>query len=160
MVNLPQDRKQITASELRTILRCIYFKHYLRWDRPFLDAEQFERREAYITALYNEQVGRIKDTDTFDTKGDDKRSGSINLLRSPPAIGPLLERVFGPKLPRLAMIILLVLGLEHLLGSVWLLIPFTLVAAAVYCLAEDTDASRKLFARIIVRMGVARPRSS
>src|SRR5581483_8653767 len=37
LVRMPNGRKTIKASEMRTLLRCIYFKHYLRWDRPFLD---------------------------------------------------------------------------------------------------------------------------
>src|SRR5260370_3218911 len=37
MVWLPDKKTKITSSERRTILRWIYFKHYLRWDRPCLD---------------------------------------------------------------------------------------------------------------------------
>ena len=40
MILLPEQRTVVTASEMRTILRCIYFKHYLRWDRPFLEPER------------------------------------------------------------------------------------------------------------------------
>lgn len=160
MVNLPGGQKEVSASELRTILRCIYFKHYLRWDRPFLNREQFEQRERYITALFNEQVARIDDQGTFGTRGDDRRSGALNILRTPPRIGPLVERVFGPKLPRIIVVMGLMLGLERLIGGVLKLIPFMLVSAALYCLAEDTEASRRLFSRLILRFGVIRQRSS
>ena len=42
MVNLPHGRTTVSASDLRTILRCIYYKHYLRWDRCFLNPKTFE----------------------------------------------------------------------------------------------------------------------
>ncbi len=82
----------------------------------------------------------------------------MNVLRRAPAVGPLVNRVFGPKLPRLIVVSALMFGLERALGSVWLLIPFTLIAAAAYCLAEDTDASRKLFSAIIGRLSIERHR--
>jgi|GEM_PF-4718812 len=158
MINLPDARTKVTSSELRTILRCLYFKHYLRWDRPFLEPERFQERERLIDQLYNQQVAQLHDHDHFGTSGDDKRSGLRNPLRIMPKLAPLLSQVFGPKLPRLAIVVALMFILERALGNVWLLIPFVLVTAAIYCLAEDTDASRKLFSAIIVRMSAVRPR--
>src|ERR1700693_3719840 len=51
MVRLPNKRTNISASEMRTVLRCIYFKHYLRWDRPFLAPDRFGERERLINDL-------------------------------------------------------------------------------------------------------------
>src|SRR5215467_2479558 len=59
MIRLPKGRKQITATEMRTVLRCIYFKHYLRWDRPFLEPERFRERERLINELYSSQIADI-----------------------------------------------------------------------------------------------------
>src|SRR5438094_914907 len=59
MIRLPDQRSQITGPEMRTVLRSIYFKHYLRWDRPFLDATRFGERERLINQLYSSQVEKI-----------------------------------------------------------------------------------------------------
>lgn len=160
MVRLPAARKQITASEMRTVLRCIYFKHYLRWDRPFLSPERFGERERLINELYSCQVAQISGSDTFGTSGDDKRSRLDRFLGFKPRISVLLDQIFSPKLPRLATVIALLLLAQHSLGNGWLLLPFVLSVAAVYCLAEDTDASRKLFLVVISRFRSLKPRSS
>jgi hypothetical protein len=160
MILLPEGRKNITSFTMRTILRCIYFKHYLRWDRPFLEPVRFEEREKLINQLYAQQVSQIDHRDTFGTSGDDKRSQQQRFSNRYPRIQALLERIFGPKLPRLVVIILLLLGIKWMLGSGWLLLPFIPAVAALYCLAEDTAASRKLFLVIISRFRLARPRSS
>jgi hypothetical protein len=160
MIRLPEGRKEINASEMRTILRCIYFKHYLRWDRPFLEPERFRERERLINELYSSQVGQIGGSDTFGTSGDDKRHRSDLFLRFKPRISVILDQIFSPKLPRLITVIGLLLLAQHTLGSVWLLLPFVLSVAAIYCLAEDTEASRKLFLAVISRFRSVRPRSS
>src|SRR6185436_15071221 len=67
MVRLPGKKSVIASSEMRTILRCIYFKHYLRWDRPFLEPERFSKRERLIDELYSKEVAQIKGDDTFGT---------------------------------------------------------------------------------------------
>src|SRR5712671_5471525 len=72
MISLSAKRTELQSSELRTILRCIYFKHYLRWGRPFLDPENFRKRESLIEKLYSAEVSRIGGDDTFGTNGDDK----------------------------------------------------------------------------------------
>jgi hypothetical protein len=159
MVRLPAQRKVITASEMRTMLRCIYFKHYLRWDRPFLDPIQFGERERLINELYSKQVSQIGGDDTFGTTGDDKRSLRYRFLRVQPRIGALLGHIFGPKLPRIFIVILVMLGVQWSLGSGWLLVPFVLTVAAVYCLAEDTATSRKLLVLIISKLSHGRQRS-
>src|SRR5205823_628733 len=80
MIMLPAQRTTVTASEMRTILRCIYFKHYLRWDRPFLAPDAFALRERLINDLYSEQVATINDDDTFSTFGDDRRASRPRFL--------------------------------------------------------------------------------
>jgi hypothetical protein len=159
MVRLPKNRKEITQSELRTVLRCIYFKHYLRWDRPFLDPDRFGEREQLINELYSAQAIKIGESDTFGTSGDDRRSRE-ELSNFKPRIRSLIENIFGPKLPRLITVSILLLLAQRNLGNPWLLLPFVLAVAAIYCLAEDTDASRKLFLVVISRFRSARPRSS
>jgi hypothetical protein len=160
MIRLPARRTVVTSCEMRTILRCIYFKHYLRWDRPFLDFERFSEREHLINALYSKQVEGIGGNDTFGTSGDDKRY-QLNRFKSfKPRLSSLLDRIFGPKLPRLIIVIIVMLVAQRLLGSIWLLVPFVLAVAAIYCLAEDTDASRKLFVVILSRLRLVRQRSS
>ncbi len=160
MVRMPSGRSVVTAPELRTILRCIYFKHYLRWDRPFLEPDRFQARERLINELYSKEVARIGEDGTFGTSGDDNRSQVERFTNRYPRIGLLLERIFGPKLPRILFVIIVMLLTQWMLGSSWKLIPFVLAVAAVYCLAEDTDASRKLFLAVISRMRSARQRSS
>ncbi len=158
MVGLPNQKSQIDASRMRTILRCIYFKHYLRWDRPFLDTEQFGRREKLINELYSREVARIGGNDTFNTYGDDKRSFLQRFVELRPSISRLVEKIFAPKLPRVLITIAVMLGVQWMLGSTLFLIPFVLAVAAIYCLAEDSDSSKKLFQAILTRLSPARLR--
>jgi hypothetical protein len=160
MIRLPQNRTTITASELRTVLRSIYFKHYLRWDRPFLAQDQFSERERLINQLYSTEIAAVSNSDDFDTDGDDKRAQLQRFVNRQPRLGIMLERIFRPKLLRLIVLAMVLLATEQILGSVLLLTPFVLALAALYCLAEDTAASRKLFVQIISRMRLVRPRSS
>jgi len=157
MVRLPNRRSVLAASEMRTIIRCIYFKHYLRWDRPFLDSDLFQKREQLINGLYLDQVSQIGGNDTFGTHGDNRPSLRDRRPSQQPRIGPLLDKIFGPKLPRLAVVIGLMLTSQWCLGNGWLLVPFALVVAAVYCLAEDSPNSRKLFVAIIAHLSHVRP---
>jgi hypothetical protein len=159
MILLPSRRTTVTAHEMRTILRCIYFKHYLRWDRPFLDAAQFAHREKLIDRLYSEEVSRLDIDKDFGTRGDDKRSLRDHFAVMQPKIGLLLQKLFGPKMPRLLTTMLIMLFAQWLVGSIWVLVPLAVLAAAYFCLAEDTDTSRKLFVTIISRFHLARPRS-
>jgi hypothetical protein len=159
MVRLPGRRLKITSSEMRTILRCIYFKHYLRWDRPFLNQERFSERERLIDMLYSTEVEQIKKDDTFSTSGDDRRSQRDLFANRQPRIITLLDRIFGPKFPRLAIVVFLLLFAQRFLGSAWLLVPFALAVATFFCLAEDTDNSRKLLVVILSRLRITRPRS-
>ena len=160
MVLLPAQRTVVTASEMRTVLRSIYFKHYLRWDRPFLDSVRFAQREHLINQLYSSQVEKIGDRESFGTSGDDKRSGIRRFLNQEVPIGSLLDRVFGPKLLRIIVVTGLLLITQWLLGSSWLLIPFVLAVALIHCLAEDTEASRKLFIAVLSRVRPGRQRLS
>ena len=157
MIRLPHDRQVLSASEMRTVLRCIYFKHYLRWDRPFLPAQKFEERERMINELYSQQIERIGDTDSFGTSGRSGKDLSV-LDKHRATIGLLSERIFGPKLPRLIAVICVLLLVQRALHSPLLFIPFVLCAAALYCLSEDTDSSRKLFLVIISKLRVSRQR--
>jgi len=158
MIRLPEKRTTVLSSEMRTILRCIYFKHYLRWDRPFLEAPRFAERERLINELYSSQVVRIRSDDSFNTDGDDKRSQLLRFVRHPVQIRQLLEKIFGPKLPRLLIIIVVLLVTQRLIANDWLLVPFTLAAALIYCLAEDTEASRKLIVVIVSKLSLFRTR--
>ena len=158
MILLPDQRTVVTASEMRTILRCIYFKHYLRWDRPFLEPERFVQRERLINDLYSHQVQSISDNDSFGTRGDDKRSRMNRFKNVQPAIGQLLDRVFGPKFFRVVIVIGVLLATQWILGSGLLLIPFVLAVALIYCLIEDTDASKKLFMAVLSRVRLGRQR--
>jgi hypothetical protein len=160
MISLPGKRTELESSELRSILRCIYFKHYLRWDRPFLDPENFRKREILIEQLYTAEVSRIGGDDTFGTNGDDKRSFVARYSTHAPRIGALLEKIFGPKMPRILGVMLVLLGAQWVLGGSFLLIPFVLAVAAIYCLGEDTDSSRKLFSVVIARLSLSRQRTS
>lgn len=160
MVRLPRRRKNITQSEMRTMLRCIYFKHYLRWDRPFLEPEKFSERERLINELYSKEVEQIGDVDRFGTTGNDKRSGSERFINRQPKIAALVERIFGPKLLRVTAVLAILLVIQWALKSPWFFIPFVLTAAAVYCLAEDTQASRKLFVLLVSRLRSLPPQSS
>jgi hypothetical protein len=160
MIMLPEQRTVVTATEMRTILRCIYFKHYLRWDRPFLDGDRFAQRERLINELYSSQVETISEHDSFGTTGDDKRSKLKRFVNQQLPITQLMDRVFGPKLLRISVVICLLLLTQWVLGSGWLLIPFVLAVALVYCLSEDTDASRKLFIAVLARIRLGRQRLS
>ncbi|MEW6160207.1 MAG: hypothetical protein AB1813_22470, partial [Verrucomicrobiota bacterium] len=158
MVLLPTRRTVVTASELRTILRCIYFKHYLRWDRPFLEPEAFSEREHLIHQLYSRQVAQISANVSFKTFGDDRRLHRNYFANTLPRIRTVAGQVFGPKLPRLIAVIGVLLVAQWILGSGWMLVPFVPAVAAIYCLAEDTDASRKLFVVAMSKLRAGKPR--
>jgi len=159
MILLPEQRIVVTASEMRTILRCVYFKHYLRWDRPFLEPERFVQRERLINDLYSRQVQSINDNDSFGTRGDEKRSKIKRFMNAQPAVGQMLDRVFGPKFFRVLAVIGVLLFTQWILGSGLLLIPFVLAVALIYCLMEDTEASKKLFIAVLSRIRLGRLRS-
>jgi hypothetical protein len=76
-----------------------------------------------------------------------------------PAIGALVDRIFGPRLPRLISVIVVMLITQRLLVSSWLLLIFIPSVGTIYCLAEDTNDARKLAAAIIGRFKIAQPRS-
>lgn len=158
MVGLPNHETKIGASQMRTVLRCLYFKHYLRWDRPFLDSDQFSQREQLINELYSKEVARIRGDDPFDTKGDPDRDFLRRFLAQRPSIARLLEKIFAPKLPRIIVTMAILLFLQWALGSVLFLIPFVLAVSAVYCLAEDSETSQKLFQAILHRLSPGRLR--
>jgi hypothetical protein len=159
MVQLPENRTVVSPSELRTILRCIYFKHYLRWDRPFLDPERFGERERLINELYSQEVGQINGTGGFGTSGDGKRTGLARFRNIRPHLWTLMAKIFGPRLLQVIILGALILVAQRFLGNIWLLAPFVLALGAIHCLAENTDASRKLFVLIISRFHVGKPRS-
>lgn len=157
MVRLPDCRTTITACELRTILRCIYFKHYLRWDRPFLGEQNFRERERLINDLYAKQVQRIGRTELFTTDGIQRRIGRLTIeprLR----ISSLLRGVFGPKLPRLIGSMLVVLILYLIVGSTWVLMPFMFLVLIIYGITEDTKASRRLIRALVSKQKASAPR--
>ena len=159
MVHMPNDSHIVNASELRTILRCIYFKHYLRWDRPFLDPERFAERERLINELYAREVSGIGHDSTFGTSGDDYRSKLMRFFNRQPRVSALVGKIFRPKLLRLIILAAVLLGVEQVLGNVYLLMPFVLTVAALYCLAEDTESTRKLFVLIISKFKLGRLRA-
>jgi hypothetical protein len=158
MIRLPGGRTVLSGTELRTILRCIYFKHYLRWDRPFLNTDRFCERERMINELYSQQVSQIGGSDSFGTFGDDRRSQIVRFDQYQSRVLALSDRVFGSKLPRLMLIIGILLVTQWALHNDWLLVPFVLSASALYCIAEDTEASRKLFLAILSHLKFARQR--
>lgn len=156
MVLLPKGRTEISSSEMRTALRCIYYKHYLRWDRPFLDAEKFADRERLIDKLYFQEVDQISQFKTFQTSGDDSRINQKPFTKYQPGLLKLLDRIFGPKLPRITAVAASLIIAVKLLPSAWLLIPFVLAVATIYCLAEDTESSHKLLVIILSRLRAER----
>jgi hypothetical protein len=163
MVMMPDQRTKLVASEMRTILRSIYFKHYLRWDRPFLEPDQFAIRERLINELYSQQVNSIGDNDTFGTSGDDKRTKRPRFINRLPPISEVVNRFFAPKMLRLLAILAVLLFANWCLtrmGSPLLFIPLILAAALLYCLGENTKETRKLFVIIISRLRIGRQRSS
>ncbi len=160
MVRLPGDRETVTSYEMRTILRCIYFKHYLRWDRPFLKSDQFKERERLINELYTRQISQIGSKDNFTTAGSKRRTIIKFFADRGPSIRSLLVKIFGPKLPRLLLVIVVLLMVQWLLGSGWLLVPFVLAVSVVYCLAEDTKSAEQLLVKIIAKLSRARPLQS
>lgn len=132
----------------------------MRWDRPFLDRERFGERERLINELYSSEVAAVAQNDDFGTDGDENRSEVERFGNRQPRLGIVLERIFRPKLMRLIILATVLLGVAQVLGSVLLLAPFVLAVAALYCLAEDTQASRKLFVQIMEKLRLASPRSS
>lgn len=144
MIRLPENRKVVSGTELRTVLRCLYFKHYLRWDRPFLEEDRFSERERLINELYNTQTSRVDQGGSFGTKGDDRRSGLVRLEQMRPQISKLSAKLFGPKFFRVAVALAAVTGLEHLQSNDWLLIPDFLLGLMFFSASEDTPEARKL----------------
>jgi hypothetical protein len=160
MVRLPGKRTKITASEMRTVLRCIYFKHYLRWDRPFLDPNRFAERERLINELYSKEIAEIGDIDSFGTRGDDNRSQIERFRSRQPRLRLVLQEIFAPKLARVFILAAVLVAAARVLGNPFLFVPFVLAVAALYCLVEDTESSRKLFVLVMSRMRIVKPRSS
>lgn len=161
MVRLPCGRTIVTPSEMRTLLRCIYFKHYLRWDRPFLAPERFGERERLINELYSREVSQIGgNSDGFGTSGGSSRPRADLFKNRDLPIRTLLGRIFGPRLGQVIVISVLVLAAQKCLGSVWSLTLFVLAVGAIHCLAENNESSRKLFLSITSRLRLARQRSS
>ena len=160
MVSLPDKRTIISSTDLRTILRCIYFKHYLRWDKPFLDDASFSLREQLINELYSREAARIGKDDFFTTNGDDKKTLFKRFAKVEPKISALLEKIFAPKMPRLIVIFVLMLFAEWFLGNVFYLLPLVIAVSAIFCLVEDTATSRKLLVTIISKISFAKLRSS
>jgi len=152
MVLLPNGRTTVAASEMRTFLRCIYFKHYLRWDRPFLDDEKFGERERLISALYAKTLKEISDDAEFGTRGDDRRPFVARFMSREPSITALLAKLFSPRLLRLSIIIAGLVIVQRTLATNWLLVPLVLVALAIDCLLEDTPTSRRLFMAVLSRI--------
>jgi hypothetical protein len=156
MVLLPGGRTEISSSEMRTVLRCIYYKHYLRWDRPFLDAEKFTDRERLIDMLYFQEVEQIGRSHTFGTSGDDRRINQNPFAKYQPGLYRLLDRIFGPKLPRIIGVAVSLIIATKLLPSTLLLVPFVLTVVIIYCLAEDTANSHKLLVILFSRIRLGR----
>lgn len=46
-----------TSADVLEIIRCIYFDHYIAWDRPFLAPEKFDARAKLIDHLYHDVTG-------------------------------------------------------------------------------------------------------
>jgi hypothetical protein len=158
MVLLPNGSTTLTPSRMRTILRCIYFKHYLRWDRPFLNDEEFAERERLINELYSSQIAQIASKDIFQTYGDDRRvtpGGWISHYQ--PSVTVLLKRIFLPRRSELIWWIAVLLALQWLLGSVWALLPFVVVLVVIDCLAKDTKDSLRLLQVILAKFRVVGP---
>jgi hypothetical protein len=163
MVIMPDQGATASASEIRTVLRCIYRKHYLHWHRPFLQPQQFSLWKDMVNELYSEQVTTISDDDTFGTSGDAKRAKRRRFINQLPPVWEVVSKFFAPKMLRLIAIIAVLLFANWCLnrmGSGLLFIPFILSAALLYCLAENTKETRKLFVVIISRLKIGRPRSS
>jgi hypothetical protein len=158
MVLLPSGRTEMSSSEMRTVLRSIYFKHYLRWDRPFLDAERFAERERLIDSLYYQEVAQIGPADIFMTSGDDRRISPTALAKKRPGLYKLFDDVFGPKFPRIGTVAVFLIVAAKLLNNAWLLVPFVFAVATIYCLAEDTESSRKLLVVLFSRLRLTKQR--
>lgn len=155
MVLLPQDRVTLSSSELRTILRCLYFKHYLRWDRPFLDSKRFAEREELMNSLYNRLVMNISDDDTFKTFGGSRRIGAFRGTAIV-SLRKLLRDIFGATFVKLGILAALMLLFRNELSNDFLLIPFLLMIIAFYCVLENTASSQKLLMAIISKVNVFR----
>ena len=161
MVRLPDGRSLVTGSEVRTILRCLYFRHYLRWDRPFLAPARLAERERLIDKLYSQEVASLGDDDvTIETHGDDRRSHLFKCEARPLTLVTAIARLFGPKLPRLTAVIVLVLAVQAVLGNFWLLVPFVPVVAALYCLVDNSEGSRKPLRLVFTKFSVVPRRQS
>lgn len=149
MVRLPDGRRDILTTDYRTIIRCLYFKHYLRWDRPFLSEEDFRSREKLISNLYWMQLGFISGHDKFGTSGDDKRSSQPRFAPRPPPIRRLLIDIFGERFVEFMFVVVLLLVVQRVVDNNYMFVPFVMLAFAGYCLLQNTSSSLKLFSQLI-----------
>jgi hypothetical protein len=158
MVRLPEGRTEVTSSEMRTIIRCVYFKHYLRWDRPFLDPQKFAERQQLIDELYAKQVRQIATKHEFGTTS--LAIGSIKLwsTKYDLPLSSLFARVFTPKTPQLIFSLSLLLLVQWLVGGVLYLLPLAIVLVIFDCLLNDTQESKKLLTTIMSRLRLVGPR--
>jgi hypothetical protein len=125
-----------------------------------LDAARFAKREQLINQLYSREIVKVGGHDSFGTDGYDRRSFLDGFVFTPPKIRSLLHKIFAPKFPRILAIMAMLMIAQWLLGGVYALIPFVLAASALYCLAEDTETSRKLLIVIVSKLAVVARRSS
>jgi hypothetical protein len=55
-------------------------------------------------------------------------------------------------------VMLLLIAAQWALGSGWMLVPFVVAVAVIYCLAENTAAAEKLFVALVTKLNIGRPR--
>jgi len=158
MVRLPAGRTEVTSSEMRTIIRSVYFKHYLRWDRPFLDSARFADRQQLIDELYAKQLGQIAAKHEFRTTSLATGPISSWVTKHELSLASLLGKVFTPKTPQLIFSVGLLLLAQWVLGGGWYLIPLAVALVIVDCLLNDTRESRKLLTTIMSRIRLVGPR--
>jgi type IV secretory pathway VirB3-like protein len=157
LVRLPDGSETVKASDLRMILRAIYFKHYLRWDKPFLGTADFHKRERIINNLYAEEIAVISNQNEFETTGIDRKRSFWTGSGYIPKISIMVKEIFGNHpLLRLSVIIVLFLISRIFLNNDYMFIPFVLTVFAAWCLIDDKETSRKLFIAILNQIGPRR----
>ena len=142
MVGLPNANQHLTASDLRTMLRALYFKHYLRWGRPFLSVAQYDAREKYINELYIVQSAAISGQTELQTIGyREPVSINVHLKRIWSYLLTVVLSIFGEDYLRgylrLSLIAVSLLGIRTYLQNDYLFWPFVLASIFVYAVIQN-----------------------
>jgi hypothetical protein len=143
---------EFNSYQVRTILRAIYFKHYLRWDKPFLSSAELIGREKLINSLYNMHATKIQDDDKISTSGGSAIDFSANFRRSTSFITTALTSDYMKRVSIFLFSLLIVSLVNHVTDSMAVTISSILIATLIYGIFENSASSNKLVLALVGKL--------